>query len=463
MSARYQIPIIDDLFELYQKPNDKPWLIVGKGPSFSMYTLPEKGRPYNIISLNETIRRIEVELCHMIDMDVLARSQRHIKANAKFLVLPYYPHFKHRPNPALPIERILMYEWFPTLNQFHKEGRLFCYNLSTVPENLRRGKSPVIRAFNYSAEAVVNILAELGVKTIRTAGIDGGYEQSKIFDDLANTNLERGYDKQWGNIRRCIKTYNLDYAPFDVESPIRVFVGCSESEEIPFQVLKYSIEKTATMSVKVEPLSRWMHCIPQVDDPQVCSRTPFSFQRFLIPFLCEHKGKAIYLDSDMLVFSDIKDLWNRREEAQVLTPLGEDMGRRKTQFSVMLLNCSKLDWKIEEITKCLNEGLFSYSQIMHEMILASSIHESACPEWNSLERYVQGETKLLHYTDFHTQPWKIDKHPLGYLWENAFREAHKRGYVSTELVRDHIDKGFVRASLLSLLEQNFPHPQNSIA
>ena len=39
-------------------------------------------------------------------------------------------------------------------------------------------------------------------------------------------------------------------------------------------------------------------------------RTPFSFQRFLIPELCGYSGKAIYLDADMQVFRDIRELWN---------------------------------------------------------------------------------------------------------------------------------------------------------
>ena len=39
------------------------------------------------------------------------------------------------------------------------------------------------------------------------------------------------------------------------------------------------------------------------------SRTGFSFSRFRIPQLCNWTGRGIYLDADMLVFTDIARLW----------------------------------------------------------------------------------------------------------------------------------------------------------
>ena len=49
--------------------------------------------------------------------------------------------------------------------------------------------------------------------------------------------------------------------------------------------------------------------IPTPATPANRPRTPFSFQRFLIPELCGFKGRGIYVDSDMQVFEDIRGLW----------------------------------------------------------------------------------------------------------------------------------------------------------
>ncbi|MBM4264570.1 MAG: hypothetical protein FJ145_24490 [Deltaproteobacteria bacterium] len=50
--------------------------------------------------------------------------------------------------------------------------------------------------------------------------------------------------------------------------------------------------------------------VPLPKDRENQPRTGFSFSRFLIPSLCQYRGKAIYLDADMLVFDDIAKLWD---------------------------------------------------------------------------------------------------------------------------------------------------------
>ena len=41
--------------------------------------------------------------------------------------------------------------------------------------------------------------------------------------------------------------------------------------------------------------------------------TEFSFSRFLVPHLCNYEGWAIFMDCDMMVVDDIKNLWNLRD------------------------------------------------------------------------------------------------------------------------------------------------------
>lgn len=72
----------------------------------------------------------------------------------------------------------------------------------------------------------------------------------------------------------------------------------------------------------------------------------------------------------------------------------DDTGRRP-QFSVMLMNCNRLNWDIEEIVQGLDAGRFSYEQLMCEMCISPEMKEIIDPIWNSLERYDKGVTALL--------------------------------------------------------------------
>ena len=73
------------------------------------------------------------------------------------------------------------------------------------------------------------------------------------------------------------------------------------------------------------------------------------------------------------------------------------------------------------------------------------------PEWNDLERYEPGRTKLLHYTVVPTQPWKNDDNPLAELWMGWYREAVEAGAVPPEEVEALVRAGHVKPSLTAAL------------
>jgi hypothetical protein len=104
------------------------------------------------------------------------------------------------------------------------------------------------------------------------------------------------------------------------------------------------------MSVEVKPIYQTGIEIPLPKDPENLPRTPFSFQRFLIPEVVGYKGRAIYLDADMQVFKDIRSLWMRPFNGAEILAVEEpvETGRRP-QFSVMVLDCDSLNWKVREI------------------------------------------------------------------------------------------------------------------
>src|SRR5262245_3333575 len=132
-----------------------------------------------------------------------------------------------------------------------------------------------------------------------------------------------------------------------------VGVGCVEAQSLPCSVLRYSIQRHATRSVRVEPLFQTGIEIPVPRDARNQQKTPFSFQRFIIPEARSYQGRAMYLDSDMLVFQDISPLFEYDfRDANVLAVPNET--------SVLLMDCEKLTWSIRVLVNDMDEAQLSY-------------------------------------------------------------------------------------------------------
>ena len=431
-------------------PN-QPWLILGKGPSFAA----RNGRDlnsYHTMSLNHVVREQPVMVAHMIDFDVVDACGESLLDNARVVVLPWFPHVNNRPGRNNLAE---MAQDHRLLSRINEQGRLLWYNHSKARQ--RNGDSPVVRVRFFSAVAALNLLVLAGVHKIRSLGIDGGAAYSKEFDDLKDktllANSRSSFDRQFEEIAHTIVTTGIDYAPLNIPSPVRIYVGATEREMLAVKVLEYSIRKHASMSVEVIPLHRSAIPIPLPKNPKNQPRTPFSFQRFLIPALTGFRGRAIYLDSDMQVFKDIRTLWTMPfNGADLLTVRVAGASERRPQFSVMILNCEALDWEIDKIVRSLDENRLSYEQLLHQMTLAKSIRADIGPEWNALEHFSSRDTALLHFTDMHTQPWVSRDNPLGYLWIGDLIGAIEAGAISMELLQQEIAAGHVRPSLLYQVE-----------
>lgn len=239
---------------------------------------------------------------------------------------------------------------------------------------------------------------------------------------------------------------------------VRVFVACTAAEWLPMKILEHSLRFNTRCEISVAPIYQYQRKIPVPRDRKNRSRTPFSFQRFLIPEICRYSGKAIYLDADMQVFCDIARVWNMPMENCQLRTVGAQGQGRLPQYSVMLLACDRLGWNIEQIVGMLDAGDISYEQLMYEMALAPQQLDDIPRSWNSLEHYEQGETCLLHFTDMQTQPWVSCDNPLGAIWVKGLRSAIDTGFIlRTELDRE-IASGYVRPSLRYQIDESVDDP-----
>lgn len=425
----------------------QPWLILGKGPSFSKRDQFDLGG-FKTVALNHAVRELPVTLAHAIDLEVVGDCAGAIEEHAAALVMPWVPHVKNKAG-AETLASIV--PQVPVLQRLEQQGRLLWYNSSTSER--RRAGAPVVEVNAFSAEAALNLLATAGVSRVRSLGVDGGASYSNAFQDLAGKTLlangHESFDRQFAQFAKIIQRTGVDYAPLDVESPIRIYVGSTEDQMLSVKVLEYSIRKHASMTAEVFPLYLAPRRTPTPRDAKNAPRTPFSFQRFLIPELAGHRGRAVYLDSDMQLFADMRRLWTLPfGGADLLAARKPDDSERRPQFSVMLLDCQALGWDIGRIVEAMDRGELTYEQLMFEMAVAKNIRADIDPEWNSLEHYEHGRTALLHYTDMTTQPWVSRDNPLGHIWVRDLMEAVSAGHISVDYVSEHVARGYVRPSLL---------------
>jgi hypothetical protein len=444
-------------FEWFATARAAPWLILGKGPSFSKRHQFDL-QPYNLLTLNHSIREQPALVAHVIDLDVVDACADALRNNAQFVVMPWVPHVANKPGAS---DLSQLAQQHPVLRGLAEANKLLWYNLGTASRV--QPNSPVVPVRYFSAEAALGLLAAAGAKTVRSLGVDGGASYSGEFGDLKDRTLlangRTSFDQQFQQFAKIILRTGVDFAPLDLESPIRVYVATQEEQMLAVHVLEYSIRKHASMSVEVVPMHQAGIEVPMPKEISNRPRTPFSFQRFLIPQLAGFRGRAVYLDSDMQVFRDMKDLWTLPMHDAPLLCAAEpsDTGRRP-QFSVMLLDCARLEWRIDRIVADLDSGALNYHQLMHDMRVAPNYRMDIDPRWNSLERYRENDTALLHYTDMETQPWVHNRHPHGYIWFRDLFEAIDAGFISVDLVREHVTRGFIRPSVMYQVEHRLEDP-----
>jgi hypothetical protein len=426
------------------RPDDRPWLVLGKGPTFGRRSEFDLSQ-YRLLALNHVVRELPVEVAHIIDIDVVEDCADRLLENCQWLLMPRVPHIQQRPGHALLED---YRDAIPVLRELDAQGRLVWYNARTGP---RMGDSPVID--------VRNVLGELGAPVVRSLGIDGGSGYSAAFSSFSGGGRSGPppYDRQFDQIQRIVDRYKIDYAP--LIEPLRIYIGASRGDLLGLRVLDHSIRKHASVPVRVIPMVDLP--VPPARNPLNRPRTGFSFSRFLVPELAGHRGRAVYLDSDMVVFGDVAELATvpfgdhkvlcTYQEAPPAAWADNPAFHTGRHSAVMVLDCDRLKWDIQQIVDELDEGRVSYEDLMSNLCLDDDEIGLLPQEWNHLERFDPGETKLLHYTVGELQPWKIGGNPLEHLWLTAFREAIEAGAVPPHEVRRLVSEGYVRPEFSEML------------
>ena len=243
-----------------------------------------------------------------------------------------------------------------------------------------------------------------------------------------------------------------------MEEPILIGVGSTEAQMVAVQTLSYTLHKHTQRPLEVVPLHTAGIEVPEAKEPRNRSRTPFSFQRFILPELGGHKRKTIYLDSDMVVFSDIGELYDTpMNGADALAP-AITPGRKDLRYAVLLMSES-CPWSAADMVRRLDEGELTYEELMFDFKVPGKVETTLPYTWNSLELYEPGKTDLLHYTDMYLQPWLVRDNPLCEGWVRLLCEAIDAGYVKRDDLAEGIERRWARPSLLYQVDKHIYDPK----
>jgi hypothetical protein len=200
-----------------------------------------------------------------------------------------------------------------------------------------------------------------------------------------------------------------------------IYIGTEQAQELAAMVLEYTIRSRATRPVDVKLLNREMNSSGLRVDNVINSNTPFSKQRVFVPALAG-SGQAAYLDSDMVVFADINELFDASGNATIASCKTRQKDR-DPQTSVVVFDVARCVWDAREVIASIDRDPSNYRPYLYEFSFAGGTQRCLPAEWNDLEEFNPESTRLLHFTDMDTQPWVTATNRDTDVWLACLKEA----------------------------------------
>ena len=197
---------------------------------------------------------------------------------------------------------------------------------------------------------------------------------------------------------------------------MKVFVGYDTREDIAYQVCKHSIlnkqPKADVRPLKQQELRDAGWYTRSIDK---LASTEFTFTRFLIPELANFKGWALFMDCDMILTTDIKELFDicndpyyplwcvhHKYEPKATIKMDNQLQepyRRKNWSSLMMFNCAhplNKPLTVEAVNTKSGRWLHGFEWLPDKEVDIGKIPE----EWNWLDGHspVKPKPKNVHFT-----------------------------------------------------------------
>lgn len=195
-----------------------------------------------------------------------------------------------------------------------------------------------------------------------------------------------------------------------MDEKITIVVGFDQREAIAYHTFTQSVIEKSSRPVFFIPVA--LNTLNGFKETHKDRSNDFIYSRFLTPYLNNFEGWAIFADGDMICQSDIRELWDLRDESKALLVVKHDyltkanrkyLGNinenypRKNWSSLMLWNCAHPKHSILTPNFISNQS----GQFLHRFSWLDDSDIGDLPkEWNwlALEYPINNSAKIIHYT-----------------------------------------------------------------
>lgn len=195
-----------------------------------------------------------------------------------------------------------------------------------------------------------------------------------------------------------------------MDATLRIFCGYDAREAAAYHVFCQSVIDRATAPVSFAPLVGLGAFEGQRDGSNA-----FTYSRFLVPYLCDFKGWALFADGDMVVTRDIQELFAHKDESKAVLVVPHDYKtRHRRKYIGSEMECPNVDyprknWSSVVLWNCAHPSnavltrdyiAGASSSHLHRFEWLKEIDIGALPsDWNHLVDEDPPSTPLLaHYT-----------------------------------------------------------------
>jgi len=191
---------------------------------------------------------------------------------------------------------------------------------------------------------------------------------------------------------------------------INIVVGFDQREAIAYHTFTQSVIEKSSIPVFFTPLA--VNTLKDYKETHKDRSNDFIYSRFLTPYLNNFTGWAIFADGDMVCQSDIKELWDLRDESKALLVVKHNyqtkksikyLGNinenypRKNWSSLILWNCAHPKHRMLTPEFIANQS----GKFLHRFSWLEDHDIGELPvEWNwlAVEYPVNTKAKIIHYT-----------------------------------------------------------------
>ena len=101
-----------------------------------------------------------------------------------------------------------------------------------------------------------------------------------------------------------------------------IFIGFDQKESVAYHTFCQTLIQHSSMPLQITPLA--LKNLNQYSEGHDDRSNDFVYSRFLTPYLNDFNGWALFADGDMICQSDIKELFDLRDDSKALMVVKHD-------------------------------------------------------------------------------------------------------------------------------------------